>query len=780
MPEVPYSPVPSVLPSTSVPSDYLNVQANPADFGAQVGQATERLGATLGQASDRLADAVLQRQRVINNIGSDQAYYRFQDFGTKQLFGDPNNPSTPGYLGLHGQAAVDGGQGVISAIQAQREAIKQSLANPMQQLAFDESSRRLENYMLERVGAHYQTQSFRYGLDTQNAAIEVKARDVAANYNDPEHFQHNLEDAMLAADKINTLNSASPEEAANTRFQVAQKLFTSRAEGIGNANPAAAEQFVKDNITRFDAATASSLLGKYRAGADRASVADGINHVMSGGAGGGGYVPAAGAGAGAGAPPVISQAINVTEGLGPDGQARDGIIPGTFNLYKRGAESFDNPADRAAVKERVIADLWQKAHGDPERVAVGMISGPGNIAPPGSPTPWKENRSDGRVTVAQYVDKFNEHLAALGGAGAGSPVQPAAATTTAPGPAGSTSPPVQSSHNPEVFGAEFARMEAARAEARQRFPDRPDLQHAMIEGVWQEIAQANTLQAKYEADVAKQKRDAQEAAGSRVVNQLLTDPTKFDPNELAANTDLTWEQKDHLWRVAQDHLNQVTGGREAREYGPGFWSAYQAVHASDPDKRITDPAQLWARGGPNGDLTLAGIHELTTEIMGTRTPEGQAEGQMKRAFFDAAHARISQHGLLGGKDPIGEQRFAQFMVSGLTLYENLRQAGKSPQDILGKDGPLEKLSSQYVRTQKQQWEDFQAANNPIQDDGGGTPAPAAAGTRDLTTAAGIKAAYKDGYWGYGPAAWDRAEAELRRRGLMVAPGQSGPSAPTTP
>lgn len=62
MPTVPYSPVPTVAPSTNAGNDYLNIQASPADFGAQVGQATEKLGSTLGQAGDQLSDAALRRQ----------------------------------------------------------------------------------------------------------------------------------------------------------------------------------------------------------------------------------------------------------------------------------------------------------------------------------------------------------------------------------------------------------------------------------------------------------------------------------------------------------------------------------------------------------------------------------------------------------------------------------------------------------------------------------------------------------------------------------------------
>lgn len=80
------------------------------------------------------------------------------------------------------------------------------------------------------------------------------------------------------------------------------------------------------------------------------------------------------------------------------------IQPATFQQYAKPGESIDNPADNLAVGQRIIADLWQKSGGDPARVAVGYFSGPGNIAPPDSPTPWIRNAADPTgKTVAGYV-----------------------------------------------------------------------------------------------------------------------------------------------------------------------------------------------------------------------------------------------------------------------------------------------------------------------------------------------------------------------------------------
>jgi soluble lytic murein transglycosylase-like protein len=80
------------------------------------------------------------------------------------------------------------------------------------------------------------------------------------------------------------------------------------------------------------------------------------------------------------------------------------IQPETFKMYARPGENIDNPDDNRAVGKRIIDDLSAKSGGDPARIAVGYFSGAGNIAPPGSPTPWKQDRADPTgKTVSSYV-----------------------------------------------------------------------------------------------------------------------------------------------------------------------------------------------------------------------------------------------------------------------------------------------------------------------------------------------------------------------------------------
>jgi hypothetical protein len=81
------------------------------------------------------------------------------------------------------------------------------------------------------------------------------------------------------------------------------------------------------------------------------------------------------------------------------------IMPGTFREWAKPGENIRNPNDNIAVSKRMVEAYHQRYGGDAARVAVAYFSGPGNVAPAGSPTPWKRNSSDGAVSVSQYVQQ---------------------------------------------------------------------------------------------------------------------------------------------------------------------------------------------------------------------------------------------------------------------------------------------------------------------------------------------------------------------------------------
>lgn len=814
--QVPYSPVPGVAPSTSVPNDALNVQATPADAGAQVGQALQGVGSAVSRAGEETAATAFQFQTRFNNVASDAAFNTHQTNVNNILYGDPDHPDVPGYYGLHGQAALDARPGVQKALEESRASVAAGL-NPAQALTFDEASRRLNMNSMNGVGAHYEQEFNRYAVETQNAGIDIKSRAVANGYNDDNLFLHNLEDAGRAADAKSALQGADPNTQAgkdifaNNRLVAAQTLYTARAVAMGTADPSAGLSFLQKNATQFDAITYHRLTDEFKTGADRAAVAGGIQMVM------GGKVPTT----------AVAGAIPLDQRLPMATAAVAGTpVPPALIVAQAQQESQWDPSRRGAAGDRGLLQVLDTTAQAPGFTMAGVDPASLNDAAAnlrfGAQYLYQRGKAAGltdadwsnpaKVAIAlkayngggdpHYVEHVMQYLPA-GGLSGGAPAVAGAApapaapgvagvpgtpgvvlASAAPGDAGSTAPAADATaaplHSAAPFGIEAQKMQDARSHALELFPTRPDLQRQMVEGVWQEIQQNNSLQAKFEAETAKATRDAQEAAGQTFIKQIITSPKAFDPSALAADKSLTWEQKNNLFNIAQAHLKETAAGRDAITYGSGFWSAYQQVHSSDPSNRINDPSQLWGRGGANGDLTMAGIEKLTTEITSSRTPEGASYAQTVKDYLSAAHVAISGHGMFGGqRDAVGEMNFARFVPLAFAEIEKEKQAGMSPAQMMVKGGDLDKLAQQATRTPAQMMRDMLSANNP---DLPGTPAAGAPATAplDLTTAAGISAAYKAGHFGVGPAAYDKATQELQRRGFVKAPAAAPvlPSAPT--
>jgi hypothetical protein len=142
---------------------------------------------------------------------------------------------------------------------------------------------------------------------------------------------------------------------------------------------------------------------------------------------------------------------------------------------------------------------------------------------------------------------------------------------------------------------------------------------------------------------------------------------------------LSRESKDRIIKLIKD-----PGEKDDKTYGQGFVQSFQMVHAPEGTPgRITDPKQLYDQLGKDGGLTFAGVEKLRSEINLKQTPEGAAEGEMKKAFLKNAQAQITgtDEGL-HIKDPKGDQLYLQFMAQALPRYEQGRKEGKSPSQLL--------------------------------------------------------------------------------------------------
>ena len=104
---------------------------------------------------------------------------------------------------------------------------------------------------------------------------------------------------------------------------------------------------------------------------------------------------------------ILQQESGNNSGVAPSVNGAVGpgqITPATFAQYAQPGEDINNPADNRAVSGRIIDDYTKRYGGDAGRVATAYFSGPGNVAPAGSPTPWINDAKDGNgKSVSSYV-----------------------------------------------------------------------------------------------------------------------------------------------------------------------------------------------------------------------------------------------------------------------------------------------------------------------------------------------------------------------------------------
>lgn len=709
-----YTPYSTVNPGGAEPGQ-LHVDVNPNQFGAQIGAAGERMGQSLEYAGSNLNQIAVQRAEFLNQVGADQAFNNLQTQYHNMMYGDPNT-GAQGFYSMRGEDALKAYPHVSANLETMRQNIKASLPTQQMQLQFDQASRRLQMFTEDTMGRHYDQQSQIYAQNVNKATVANNNLSISTDPANEANYQnglHELTRAYVRSAQVANGMNASDDVINDATNKAEQDAIKNRALSWANKDPSAAYSWLQTQEKKLTPVEYDAIQSHLKGLADKAEVTAGANSVIGSGS----------------APVGLHQAIRGQEGSGANQTSVNGAVgsmqvtPAFFKQYAKPGENFNNEADRVAVADRGIDELSQKYNGDPARVAVAYFSGENNVAPAGSTTPWIDDKRDGNGTsTSEYVRGVLSRT----------------------GQSGDTGGAGSSTHSPGAFVVEQDMMNKAWSEAQRRFPDRPDLQRQLVGLVYEHIQQANTLQAKYEAEQQKALHDQQEAAGQQVMKSLMTPGAQFDPATIRDNPYLTWQQKDHLWKLSQEHYHKESD-HDVKTYGSGFWDAYQKVHALPGDPgRITDPSQLWSRGGPSGDLTLSGIEKLTQEIQGKRTPDGEAESTMKKQFLEMAKSQItgSNEGL-HIRDPKGDELYLKFLAQVLPAFDKGKSDGKSASSLLDPNSKdyIGSAISSFKRPMNVWVQDMMNDNQEVP---GATATPAAAKGPDLTTQDGIVTAYKNG------------------------------------
>jgi hypothetical protein len=789
---------PSVEPTAAPPSDYQNIQATPADFGAQVGQATERLGGAVTQAGDTGVQVAIQRQDRHNQISQDEAFNQLQD-GALALTSGPD-----GLFNQRGKDALDGVPKTQQALEDLRNQIRGGLQNDAQRLEFDQTSRRFLGFQKEGIGRFYDQQHQEWALATNQASEDIQGQSVAANYNNDQSFGNSLSEARTSA--VRSLQIVHGQQTTGDMADQAlgradSKLITARAMAWGTADPSAAMSWLETGMmpnptpggapvpvrSRLDPQTMLMLQSHFRAKDDLA-VGTSVAQAAMGS-------PAAGPvpemivkqASATGVPPVRALTWAKIESnvgaaadapgnshtgvyqMGPDEFAANGGQPGErgdtaaqvrvgvasipksmavatsalgrpaqdwegYMVHQQGAAG--GPALLTAAPTTNVVDALAPAYGGSRTQAVLAVTSNG-----GSPT----------MTSGQFLGmwraKYQDAQASVGG------VAPPTTAQPAPSP-------------------------ASEADVVQRIINDPALadRPAAIEHALNTVQRQFALQRQTRQDTATQ-------AGNEYITKFLKDPFQVSDEDIANDNRLTGEQK---WSLSQMRQQASThGDKQATEYGPGIYKYLQMVTPQPSGSGInelgqpidgamqpaalSDPTTLWSKV-PSGVLTIAGVQKLTEIMQGGKTLDGQNDNRMMASFLDGAKQRISRNNALGGnlRDPQGETLFTDFLTQALPAFQAGRNRGVSAADLLNSKSAdyIGKSMDHYIRPMSVWIKDLHDAN--------GEDAGAAAGADtsgiDLKTQAGVMAAYASKKLGY-----NDAEKALEALGIPHATGPAEPA-----
>ena len=651
MAQVPYSGVPGNEPGLTPPNDYQDIRPTPAAFGGATGAAMEQAGQRTASGMAQLYDAVQGQQ---NTHAVNEGYQQFLNSTTDLLSKQSDDPDQRGFLYTEGRQAQDGYQPFQKKLNDEYTRIRGGLQNDAQRLEFDRAAKREQYYTLEKAQTHTLEQFKVWGARTNDALTDATIRAASTvHYNDPERLQHDFADVSMGA--VRALqsrigDSGDPALYEQAAEQARSRLISSVVEARAAAgDPGGAMDWLKHGtvpdtngrltpvMSHLAPQMQMELESRLRGRADQTWSDQTLSSLPPPGAPADLHGAIYGVESGSGA----NSATSINGAVGPMQ-----IEPATFQQYAKPGEKMGNPADNKAVGDRIIDDYNAKYGGDPARVAVAYFSGPGNVAPPGSPTPWITDKKDGNgQSVSGYVAK----VAARMGDGYEAALQDA----------------VRRAPTPEAANYLMLKAQRQRAEA-DRFA-----------------------------------KEQTENAASDYTKQMWKDPLSVKLDDILNDPRFgnDWRTRDAVINMWSSRLKKTGEDKDSQSFGTGFWPAYKRVNGSGPD-RITDPTDLIKMAGPDGGLTIDGVKELTAELQGRRTPEGEDEAKSKAAVLEGFRTMIVKgNDSLGIQDGVGEQKFGQFTMHFLMAY-NKGRANKTPEQLLDEKSPdfVGKMAKDFMRT----------------------------------------------------------------------------------
>ena len=680
----PYSPVPSVEPSSTPPDDYQHIHASPESFGSLIAEGKQKLGAgeeRVAGALEKTSNDAFSVQKFFGQVAADNASNDFQDFTTKLLHGDPSKPGPDGqpdtgYMGLRGRAALDARPDVQQRIDDKLKEIRGTLQSPEQQLQFDNFSRKYRAGVVEKVGTHADGQALEWGQSVNTATGNLAAMHIANNADSDDEYLHGREDLRAAFVKNAQMKGGGAPQVADAIRQADQTAITARLNAIAVHDPARAmamlEQHRGEAGLQYD-----NLATSYRTRADQqvgdAAANDALKktYVPPTPEAGARYAVLGQAGAPYGVSPDYLQRVHEIEGNGTSSAGAKGpfqFMDKTATQY--GLKNPNDWAESAAAAARLTADNRKSLSG--------------SLGRPPTDAELYIAHQQGAGGAAALLAHPNVRAGSLVGDAAirqngGDPDAPAAAFTSMWAQKFNASPTAAQSASRKSAAFQTIMADGSLSDVAR--------QHAIVR-VNQQIA---AQQVAEEEDTKARKARSDQAMDGFVQRMLTNQNTRNIVNEIANDPNLTPEVKWSLGQAAEHRAGDDLQSASS-SYGPGFWNAYKAVTAgADDPSKITDVTALLKMAGPETDpehrVTLEGVQKLAQTMSASqKSVQDASVTQTKTALLNYAKSKLSfeqDTGPIKIRDPKGEQLFnAQFIPKFEAAYDQWVKAGKNPYEFL--------------------------------------------------------------------------------------------------
>lgn len=678
-----YGSVPTVSPETrTIPNPRLNVEANPNDFGAQIAQATEKVGGALQETGDKGSQLALQYQGMLNETISTNAETDFiKQAGEKDA----------SFRSLEGLAAVNAAPKHIADLTALQQNIRSSLPAGADK-AFDQLTERQLAFRVNEANM-YAGQQIK-AADLHSATSQVQAAiestgDLAVANNDKE-FNNKLADIHFGqgrqmqnqgwdsgtgmqqgADGSYSFDGASPhgKDAQAVYDQMTQqnigKAWETRLKVLADQNVMSAYQKYKENYDRIPSSAkpmldafftpkirdvqsrdiSENVLGQATSGyhqlvqSPQAVKGDNIKQaILTQESGGNSNAP-----------------TSINGAIGP-GQ----ILPETFKQYAKPGENINNPEDNKAVSARILDDYSSRYNGDAQRIAVAYFSGPGNVAPAGSATPWVKDTQDGNgKSVSSYVSDIQNRVGN----------SPQAVATN-----GKMVPSMA-----DYYKANYSSiLDQSRTQAEQTHPGDTD------------FAEKSESRTKNRMDaLIQQQKQADDANRDKLIQAVNGDLTKGEkPQTIEQLTQISpdiksaWDKMQVDNPEAANRIEKGMIGSKPKDLGSGFSYLQQQAYQGKLD--VND--MLYHVGD---DLSQEGFNKLREVIKPSPSSEDRSDNDQMATFLKYGHERIL-HSSLFQNTPEAEQAYQNWFSS---VSKEIQQKQKDGTPLAGL---LDKESKDYV------------------------------------------------------------------------------------